>query len=139
MLTFERGIAVVEHRQRIFGVTLRGCRLGERIVRCRRLRFCTVAGDAVGDGKLLHQAIPDLRWHGGRLGFPTGCGTRRFRLLRRRRSHGRTRLLVQAGRHAAHGLGIVDQLGHFDTVVINTENVAILQLNLTPSLQRNVI
>jgi hypothetical protein len=46
---------------------------------------------------------------------------------------------VHAGRHAAHGLRIVDQFGHFDTVVINTENVAILQLNLTSSLQRNVI
>ena len=46
---------------------------------------------------------------------------------------------MHAGRHTAYGLGIVDQFGHFDTVVINTENVAILQLNLTPSLQRNVI
>jgi hypothetical protein len=39
---------------------------------------------------------------------------------------------MHAGRHAAHGLRIVDKFGHFDTVVINTENVAILQLNLTP-------
>ena len=46
---------------------------------------------------------------------------------------------MHTGRHTAHGLRIVDKFGHFDTVVINTENVAILQLNLTPSLQRNVI
>ena len=48
-------------------------------------------------------------------------------------------LLLHAGGHAAHRLRVVDKFGHFDTVVINTENVAILQFNLTPPLQRNII
>ena len=33
----------------------------------------------------------------------------------------------------------MNQFGHFDTVIINTENVPILQLNLAPALKRNVI
>ena len=104
----------------------------------RGLWLCPIAGDAVGDGELLHQAVPDFRRHGRRFSFSARRGAGRFRLWRRSRCRRWARLL-HAGRHAAYGLGVMNEFADFNAIIINTENIPVLKLNLTPTLQRDII
>jgi hypothetical protein len=42
-------------------------------------------------------------------------------------------------RHTADWLGVQDQIGHFNAVFVNIQDIAILQFNLAALLQRNVV
>ncbi|CCK16741.1 FIG00554620: hypothetical protein [Cronobacter universalis NCTC 9529] len=136
--------AALEVRQRIFRVAIRLFRGVERVKRLRFRRFRARAlalplTDAVGDRELLHQAVPDFgrhcRWRVVlRVGFRRLLRfrrLRRLRLLRRdvrfRRGHRDNRLRVQR------------QIAHLNAVIVNAQHIAVLQLNLTAALQRNIV
>ena len=116
--------------QRIFRITVwhggRSQRMG-----IRQLRRGFAFGEIVGNRKLFRQAVPDFAGDGG-----GSAGFFGYRFTRSR--YGLDRLRTRNRPFSLRLLRTVE-VADQQLIIIDAQNVAILQLNLTTAFQRNIV